>query len=94
MIYIKVKIDNMQQNSKYILCGEKYETVNHIISGCSKLAKKEYKTRYDWVEKVIYWELCKRFKFDYTTKWYMPSLESVLENETHQNLWDFEILMD
>ncbi len=42
--HIKVKIDNMQQNSKCRLCGEKDETINHIISRCSKLAEKEYKT--------------------------------------------------
>ena len=29
------------------------ETVNHIISEYSKLAQKEYKTRYDWMGKVI-----------------------------------------
>ena len=35
--------------------------VNDIISECSKLAQKEYKTKHDWVEKVINWELCKRW---------------------------------
>ena len=29
-----------------------------------------------------------------TTNWYMHKLESVLENETHKNLWDLEILKD
>ena len=38
------------------------ETVNHI-SECSKLAQKEYKRRYDWVGKAIYWELGQRLKF-------------------------------
>ena len=27
-------------------------------------------------------------------KWYMYNTKSVLENETHKNLWDFEIQMD
>ena len=36
------------------LCGERYETVNHIISECGKLAQKEYKSRYDWMGKVIH----------------------------------------
>ena len=35
--YIKVKIDNTQQNSKW---GDKDETVNHIISECSKLVQR------------------------------------------------------
>ena len=44
------------------------ETINHIISECSKLAQKEYKTRHDSVGKVIHWEMCKKFKFDQTNK--------------------------
>ena len=72
----------MQQNSKCRLCGDRDKTINHIISKYSKLAQKEYKTRYNWVGKVIHWELCKKFKFDHTNKWYMCNLASVLENET------------
>ena len=41
---------------------------NNIISECSKLAQKEYKTRHDRVGKVIQWEMCKKFKFDDTNK--------------------------
>ena len=44
-----------QQNSNCTLCGDRNETINHIISKCSKLAQKEYKTRHDWVGKVIPW---------------------------------------
>ena len=52
--HIKVKIDKTQQNSKCRRCGNRDETINHIKSECSKLAQKEYKTRYDWVGKVIH----------------------------------------
>ena len=38
--YLKAKIDKTQQNSKCRLCGNKDETVNHIISECSKLVQK------------------------------------------------------
>ena len=84
----------MQVNSKCRLCEVRDETVNHIISKCCKITQKEYMSRYDWVEKVIHWELCKRLRFDYTDKWYMYKPESVLEYETQKNLWDFEIQMD
>ena len=43
--------------------------------------------------KVINWELCK-FKFNNTNKLHIHNPESVLENETHNILWDFEIRMD
>ena len=45
--HIKVRIDKMQQNSKCSLYGGRDKTINHIISECSKIAQKEYKTRYD-----------------------------------------------
>ena len=45
--HIKSRIDKSQQNNKCRLCGDKDETINHIIRECSKLAQKEYKTRHD-----------------------------------------------
>ena len=89
--YIKAKINNMQQNSKCRLCRERDETINHIVSECSKQTQKKYKTRHDWVGKVIYWELCKILNFDNNIKWYTHKPESVLENEIYRILWDFEI---
>ena len=56
--HIKARIDKTQQNSKCRLCGDRDETINHIISVCSKLAQREYKARHDWVGKVIHWEMC------------------------------------
>ena len=92
--HIKARIDKTQQNSRCWLCDDRDETINHIISKCSKLALKEYKTRCDWVVKVIHWELCKRLKFDHKNKWYMHNSEYVLENDTQKLLWDFELLTD
>ncbi len=50
---IKARIDKTKQNNKYRLCSDRDETINHIISECSKLAQKEYNTRHDWVGNVI-----------------------------------------
>ena len=88
--HIKVRIDKTQQNRKYRLCGERDETINHIISECSKLAQKEYKTRHDWMGKVIHWEMYKKLKFDHTNKWYIHNPASALENDTHKLLYDFD----
>ena len=41
--HIKTKIYKTQQNSKCRLCGDRDETINHIMSESSKLAQKEYK---------------------------------------------------
>ena len=64
--HIEARIDKTQQNSKCRLCSDRDETINHMISECSKLAQKENKARYDWVGKVIHWEICKKCKFDHT----------------------------
>ena len=42
-----IKQVKTQQNSKCRLCNDRDETINHIISECSKLAQKEYKARHD-----------------------------------------------
>ena len=39
--HIKARIDKTQQNSKCRLCGERDETINHIISECTKLVQGE-----------------------------------------------------
>ena len=66
------------------------EMINDIISECSKLTQKEYKTRYDYVGKVIHLELCKKLKFNHTNKWYMHNLV----NEMHKFPWAFEMQTD
>ena len=85
--YVKGKINNTQKNSMCRLCGYKYRTVNHIISECSKVAQKEYKTKHNWVEKVIHWKLCNKIEFNHTDKWYMHKPESLLYNEMHKIHW-------
>ena len=89
--HIKARIDKTQQNSKCRLCGDRDETINHIISECSKLAQLEYKARHDWVDEVIDWVMCKEFKFNHSNKWYMHNPAPVRENATHKLLWDFNV---
>ena len=56
--------------------------------------QREYMTRHDWVGIVIHRELSKKLKFDHANKRYMHNPESILENETHKILWDFDIQTD
>ena len=58
------------------------------------MAQKEYKTRYEWIGKVIHSEMCKKFKFDHTNKWYMRNQVPVLENNTHKLQWDYDVQTD
>ena len=91
---IGTRIDKTQQINKCRLCGDGDETIKHIISECSKLTGTEYKTRHDWVGKVIHWEKYKKLKFDHTNKWYMHNPASDQENATHWLLQDFNIETD
>ena len=89
--YVNAIIDKTQQKNRCRLCGDRDEMIDHIISACNELVQREYKTRHDWVGKVIHLEFCKKFKFDHTNKWYMHNTKSVLGNEMHKLHLDFEI---
>ena len=91
---IKNNTDNMVTNRMTITRKQKWGEINHIISECSKLAQKEYKTRHNWVSKVIHWEMCKKFKLDNMNKWYVHNPAAVPENDTHKLLWNFDIQTD
>ena len=44
---VKAKIDKSHGDSLCRVCGKVHESIDHIVSGCSKLAQKEYKRRHD-----------------------------------------------
>ena len=58
--YIKYHIDKTSDSPMCRLCGKKGESVQHITSGCEKLAQKEYKRRHDNVSKKVQWDICQR----------------------------------
>ena len=65
---------NAQQNSKYISCGDRDETVNYkrmlqsskeVLEDLDKIGRKSGP-----------WKMHKKLKFDHPTKWYMHKQES------------------
>ncbi|XP_063592543.1 uncharacterized protein LOC134769733 [Penaeus indicus] len=58
--YTKFKIDKTIDTPFYRMCGNKNETVTHIISECSMLAQREYKRRHDNAAKYVHWRLCEK----------------------------------
>ena len=48
---VKAKINKSQGDSVCTVCRKVDESIDHIVSGCSKLAQKEYKRRHDNLEK-------------------------------------------
>ena len=91
---VKPKTDKSQGDSLCRVCIKVDESIDYIVSGCSKLAQKEYKRRHDNLEKTVHWKLARKCNFEAGDKWYENEPESVLENEDCKILWDFSIQTD
>ena len=68
--YTKNKIDKTSENTLCRMCGERGETVQHIVCECKKLAQRECKRRHDTVAKLVHWKLCKKHNLERKEKWY------------------------
>jgi hypothetical protein len=90
----KVKIEKQGGSPMCRLCGIKEETVDHLVSSCSKIAQTDYKGRHDKVAANLHWSLCKQFGFERAQKWYEHRAERVLENDEYKLLWDMDIKTD
>ena len=51
---VKAKIDKSQEDSRCRLCSKADESINHLLSECSKMTQKEYKRRHDWMRKKVH----------------------------------------
>ena len=87
---VKAKIDKSQGDSLCRMCRKVDESIDHIVSGCSKLAQKEYKGRHDNLGKIVHWKLASKCNFEAGEKWYEYEPGSVLENEDYKNLVGFQ----
>ena len=91
---IKTKIDKTANDSKCRLCKEKEETVDHLVSTCSKIAQTDYKERHNKVASMLHWNLCKKYHLPAADKWWEHKIEKVLQNNEAKILWDFKIQTD
>ena len=91
---VKAKIDETQKDTLGRLCKKADESIDHVVSGCSKLAQKEYKRRYYNLGKTVHWKLARKCNFEAGDKWHKHEPEIVLENEGNKTLWDFSIQTD
>ena len=91
---VRAKIDKSQGDSLCRVCRKVYQSIDHIVNHCSKLAQKEYKKRHDNTGKIVHWTLARKSNFEAGDKWYEHEPERVLENEDYKILWDFSIQTD
>ena len=92
--YIKYNIDKTAESPLCRTCDTKNETISHLVSGCGKLAQKEYKRRHDSVGRHVHWQFCEKLGFNRGRVWHEHEPESVIENENLKILWDFTIQCD
>ena len=67
---VKARIDKSQADSLCRVCRKVDESIDHIISGCSKLLQKKYKRRHDNLGKIVDWNLARKCNFEDGDKWY------------------------
>ena len=75
------------------LCGKFSESVDHLLSGCEKLAGSEYLKRHNNALMVLVTEWCKDLDLlEKDVKWWEQVWEKgkVLENGRAKMVWDFE----
>ena len=56
--WIKNQIDKDGTQPSCRLCHHRDETIDHVLSGCTKLAQQDYKARHDKVAAALHWNLC------------------------------------
>ena len=90
---VKTKIDKNRGDSLCRVCRKVDESIDQLVSGCSKLAK-ECKRRHDNLGKIVHSKLARKCNFEAGDKWYEQEPESFLENEDYKIWWDFSIQTD
>ena len=64
------KCDLKISNEALICSAQEYQ----IVSGCSKLALREYKRRHGNVASMIHWKLSEKCNLEKSEKWYLHNL--------------------
>ena len=74
---IRSTIDKENIDPKCRRCGQVSETVQHLASGCTALAQKEYRRRHDRMGLRVYWEVCRKYGVKCAGKWWEETPEEV-----------------
>ena len=63
------------------MCGERDESITHLIAECKKLSQKEYKQGHDNIARIVHLELCQKLGFVGEVKCYNHKPASAVEND-------------
>ena len=87
---VKTKIDKIQKDTLCRLCKKADGSIDHVVSGYSRLAQKDH----DNLGQIVHWKLARKCNFEAGNKRYDHEPESALEHEYYKNFWDFSIQTD
>ena len=79
------------------MCGKVGESIDYIVSGCSKLAQKEYKRRHDNLGKIVHRKKILRefsIQTDYVIEARRPDLVVVDKKERSYKVIDYAVPED
>ena len=82
MTYVKHNIDKNQWKLPVQIRWKKCESVQHLVSGCYKLAEKEFKRQHENVAKKVHWDISKKNGLEYMEKWYGHVIKGVGRSES------------
>ena len=68
-----MQIYHIQCSARCQLCGGAYETINHLVSRCPVLVKKEHKPRHDHFVSHVHWILAKQAGYPVMDVWWKHS---------------------
>ena len=54
----------------YKLCKKSDDSIDHVVSGCSKLEQKGCKRRHDSLGKIVHWKLARKCNSEARDMWY------------------------
>ena len=85
--YIVAKIYKTYPNSKFWSCGDREETINHIMTESSKQAKQSIRQDTTGWRKWSTGNSARNWNFIMRPKWYMNRPDISLENKTHKTFF-------
>ena len=97
--HVKFNRDKSVDSPLCRLCGQKGETINHIIGECKCLAQKEYtQRRHDNIARLAQWKLCCKVWLEQKAKdwihgltsWGLPLVRVAAENSLVRNSKDLK----
>ena len=78
---IKARTDKTSSDSKCRFSKVKEETIDHLVSSCSKIAQTDYKEQHDKVASMLHWNFCRKYNLPTADKWWEHKVDKVLQKE-------------